>query len=678
VDRGLTITESIMDTGPSRHRHAPASPNAPRSWSRTPASGLLILLAAACVPPPPPVAVPAPGDPEPAVGAALPPVPAVTGPLRIDIVYPGEGATIGAADSTFVFGNLGTGEATLGINGHPVEVAPNGAWLAFLPVPEDGLYTAVASARGESITLNRRVNVSARAPARLPAGRVAILEGSVTPSGVMTVEAGEPIQLRVRGTPGARASVLLPDGRRVSLVEQPVVERQAGFMLDRAQAVAGISEYVGSFPLQTAIFGTDTAAVPALMRRPGHVEPRQLQPRRPAMVELVLGADTARVAVPATVGVLAATEPRVGVAATDRADGTLIGTKLPGPGNPFQWFFPNGTRLAITGESGNFLRVRLTPELNVWVAADGVSLLPAGVPTPRGEVGTIEVHPKAGAARVTFSMTERLPYRVDGHERGVTVTFYGATGRTGFMGYGRTDPFVDLVRWEQPADDLYRVHIDLAQPLWGFAHGWDERGNLEVRVRRPPRIDPRAPLRGLTIAVDAGHPPGGAIGPTRLTEADANLAVARRLVPMLERAGARVVEIRPDTATVPLIQRPLIATRSDAHALVSIHFNAFPDGVDPFRNHGTIMFYYWPHSLDLARHLQREILAELRTPDRGVRFQDLALPRTSWMPSVLTETEFMMIPQVEAALRDPRVQERIAAAHFRALERFFRERADQR
>jgi N-acetylmuramoyl-L-alanine amidase len=110
-------------------------------------------------------------------------------------------------------------------------------------------------------------------------------------------------------------------------------------------------------------------------------------------------------------------------------------------------------------------------------------------------------------------------------------------------------------------------------------------------------IDRGAPFRGLTIAVDAGHPPGGAIGPTRLTEADANLMVTRHLVPMLEQAGARVVDIRPDTTTVPLIDRPIMAIENDSHLFVSVHFNAFPDGVNPFANHGTLMLYYWEHSL---------------------------------------------------------------------------------
>jgi N-acetylmuramoyl-L-alanine amidase len=48
------------------------------------------------------------------------------------------------------------------------------------------------------------------------------------------------------------------------------------------------------------------------------------------------------------------------------------------------------------------------------------------------------------------------------------------------------------------------------------------------------------------------------------------------------------------------------------------------------------------------------------------------------MPAALTETMYMMLPQQEAALRDPEVQERIARAHLRALERFLRQRAAAR
>jgi N-acetylmuramoyl-L-alanine amidase len=113
----------------------------------------------------------------------------------IDVVYPAEGATLGRADSTFVFGSVGTGDASLTINGDPVEVAANGGWLAYLPIPADGVYNVAATARGETRTLTRRVVVPERAELRPEPGRVQILEGSVSPSGVLTRTRGEPIRV---------------------------------------------------------------------------------------------------------------------------------------------------------------------------------------------------------------------------------------------------------------------------------------------------------------------------------------------------------------------------------------------------------------------------------------------------------------------------------------------------
>jgi N-acetylmuramoyl-L-alanine amidase len=290
---------------------------------------------------------------------------------------------------------------------------------------------------------------------------------------------------------------------------------------------------------------------------------------------------------------------------------------------------------------------------------------------------SIQLVPQVEWTDIRFSTSDRVPFRVEPAEWGLTIEFYGALGRPAYLGYGREDDFVHRVDWEQVTDDVFRFHVHLDRPLWGYRHRWDG-GTLVLQVRRPPPVDPARPLRGLHIGIDAGHRSTagdiGAIGPTRLTEAEAVLAVTQRLVPMLERAGARVLDIRPDTGLVPLIQRPVMADENDVHLLISVHFNAFPDGVNPFRNHGTIMFYYWPHSLEFARHLQGEVLRELGLPDRGVRFQNLAMTRTSWMPSVLTESLFMMFPEQEAALRDPRFLDRLAAAHFRALESFVRER----
>jgi N-acetylmuramoyl-L-alanine amidase len=59
----------------------------------------------------------------------------VEGRLEPKVVYPHPNAMIQSRDSNFILGSVGNGRATLAINGQPVEVEPNGAFLAFVPNP---------------------------------------------------------------------------------------------------------------------------------------------------------------------------------------------------------------------------------------------------------------------------------------------------------------------------------------------------------------------------------------------------------------------------------------------------------------------------------------------------------------------------------------------------------------
>ena len=629
----------------------------------------LFALLASCSPAPP-TGGPAPSPPTPPAdeprGEGLPAVPGRDGPLAIDVVYPAEGAQLTSSDSNFVFGSVGTGRAALRINGAAVEVAPNGAWLAFLPVPRDGVYRVEASAGGRTASLQRTIRVPARTPQPARGEALSIVAATVEPRGTVTVEEGEAVTVRFRGTPGARARLVFPDGSSVPLVETTSVERAEGFQQDVAVQPRAFTEYVGTFAARAPLAARDTSVrAPTLAAGLGRMGT--------AMVELARGGDTARLPLELSLGVLRAGEARSAVAATDRADGMVIGQALPGSGTPYHWFFPNGTRFTVTGERAGWYRVRLTEDQHVWIEAGQLRLLPSGVPRASGTVGAVRLLPSRDWIDVRLTTSERLPFRVTADGSALEIEVYGARTRTNWLHYGAEDPWVRRASWEQVREDVYRVRLELERPAWGWRGFFDESGALVVRVRRPPVIDERRPLAGLLIGVDAGHPPGGAIGPTRLTEAEANLAISKRLVRMLEEAGARVLETRPDTAAVALGERPLRAEREGVHLLVSVHNNAFPDGVNPFENNGTTAFYNAPQSLGLARWMQRELVRELGLRDLGVARADLALVRPTWFPSVLTETMFLMVPQQEAALRDPHVHERIARAHFRAIERFLRE-----
>src|SRR5690606_22061215 len=114
-------------------------------------------------------------------------------------------------------------------------------------------------------------------------------------------------------------------------------------------------------------------------------------------------------------------------------------------------------------------------------------------------------------------------------------------------------------------------------------------------------------------------------GPTDLREADANLYIALHLRDLLQQAGARVMMTRTTDMTVPLNDRPRMAADSNAHVLLSVHNNAFPDGVNPWTNNGTSTYYFHPHSRELAKLIQKELLDALGLRDIGYGRADLAL-----------------------------------------------------
>jgi len=653
----------------------------------------------------------------------LPQPPAVDGPLQLSVVYPPAGARVAVRDSNFIFGATGSGQASLTINGAPVTVAPNGAFLAYLPVPPDGVYRLQAAKGTETAAMEQRVDVPAPTGPAPSGARIT----SITPAGALAVEAGEGVEVSVRGSPGARVQLVLPDGARVPLVESgalaeiepaddfraappagsarpstvlyhtvvpatmPWVARDTSVAQPRLGAITAraLADRTVPAPLATpepqAQAERPVRGAGAAARGQRVLSPRVQQLRQEGVVvvdsmvpriELIAGDDTVRRPLNVNLAILHPAIPLAGVArppANSASDWTLRGRV--DVSGPFHYFWPAGTRFHITGERAGMYRVQLAGNLHAWVPTSDVRLLAAGAPPPGVEIGAVRFNAQPEYIDLRVPLGERLPFRVEEAESGLTLDVFGGISRVNFFQYGTLDPLIARAGWSQPADSVFRVQVELTQPVWGYDVLFDRSDALLLRIRRPPTIDPEQPLRGLRIAVDPGHPPAGAVGPTGLQEADANLAVGLKLRPLLERAGAHVIMTRTDNTPVELGARPRMAADSGAHILVSLHNNAFPDGVNPFANNGTSVYYFHPQSVDLAQRLQAELLDELGLRDIGIGRADLALVRPTWMPAALTETMYLMLPQQEAALRDPVTQERIARAHLRALEAFLRGRA---
>jgi N-acetylmuramoyl-L-alanine amidase len=616
--------------------------------------------------------------------SALPPVPAVTGPLRLSVVYPGPTDIVDARDSSFLFGSVGTGDATLTINGTPVRVWPNGAWIAWLPLAGDTDAAFLLSARtaSDSATLPYVMRRARRF--QPPASRVWIDTTSFAPASRIWWPADEYLPVSVRATEGAEVRLRLPDGSIVSLTADvgpgDLAWGVRAFDRDTAnfQAPRRADKFIGA--LRGRSLGEDPGPLlgPLAAGRPGGPCCKSAGPAAPmgsdVVVEAIIGTDTALARWPLRLALLDS-QPKVvefndDTAAKGTTDSLTVGRARPGA--TYHWFFPTGTRTVATARLGDDLRVRLSRGQEAWVpAADAIALAPA-TPAVRGTVYSLTLAPLVDRASLRIPVTQRVPFRVEEEPGRLTVRLYNTVSDINWTRYGAASGYVRDIRWLQAGSDEVTITVDLAGPVWGYRTRWS--GNdLILEVRLPPRIDRSHPLRDRLIVVDPGHPPLGATGPTGLREADANLDVALVLRDLLTEAGARVVMTRTSDVPVDLWTRTRFADSLGAELLISIHNNALPDGLNPFTNSGSSVFYNQPRSLPLARAIQRALVRRLGLRDLGAARGDLALVRPTWMPAVLCEGLFMMLPEQEAALRSPEGQRRYALAVRDGVTEFLRD-----
>jgi N-acetylmuramoyl-L-alanine amidase len=353
-------------------------------------------------------------------------------------------------------------------------------------------------------------------------------------------------------------------------------------------------------------------------------------------------------------------------------DRVIIGR--PTPSGVYRWFLFPGTRVQLTGRFPGYARIRLDSALQIWVDEADAKTFSWDTAPPRRVAGNARVRATAEYADLIIPVGDRPSYFIEEHSEALELTLYDTRGGTDVVNFPTADSLIKTVEWEAERTDRIKYTIRLTQNPFGYLALY-ENGSFILRVRRGPR--PRAPgasvLSGLTIVVDPGHPPGGAIGPSGFTEAEAVLPVGLALRRILQERGATVVMTRTTNDAVDLALRPIIARRANAHAFVSLHYNAYPDGINPFKQpNGMEVYFYRVHSEPLARAVQSEMLRRMPLPDQGVYFRSLAVVRSTWVPAILAEGGFMMIPEQEHAMRTPEYQERYATAVADGLETFFR------
>ncbi len=570
-------------------------------------------------------------------------------------------------DSVFVFGTVGTGDATLEVNGVAVDVYPTGGWIAWLPLPDDSVavFRVVASSGAE---VSRAVLTVPVVRSFSPPDRGAWIDStSYSLTGDVWLAPEEGYQLSVTTHPEASVDLLFPDGTSEAMIPEASALRPSWGEMAFGTGPGEDAVVRRRFVLwRHGVFGPDPGPVLSPNDTTAVPDPRWVA------VRAVVGTDTVYSRWPLRLGHVRVFPPVVAVIDDDQGrtgdtDGVTPGR--PSVSGTYHWFFPNGTVARVSGRIGGRVRLKLSSQTVSWMNAVELAELPPGTPPPVGTTNPIRLTPGDESVVLRMPFDRRYPFRVDESDFSLTVTLYGLTADMDWLQYGGSDRLVRRMSFAQQGTDEVTVTLELSELVWGYRTRWEGTA-LILEIRRPPAIDGSNPLRGLTVALDAGHPPAGSTGPTLVGEWDVTLGVARKTAELLRGEGANVFMVRDSDAAMGLSQRTARAEESGADILVSIHANALPDGVNPFVNSGTSVYYYQPRSTRLARDLNSALVRQFASRDLGFGRADLAMVRPTWMPAALTEGLFIMLPDQEATLTSDEGQLRYARGVLEGLMKF--------
>ena len=592
----------------------------------------------------------------------------------IRVQYPKKGQRIPTVDSTFIFGEVTPG-SKLEVNGQAVSVHEQGGFLAFVDVePGEFVFVLKATRKGETSTLELPVNIADRYRA-VPRDSLAILKAYRYPNIDQELVPGDLVEVSFRGTPRGIASFSI-EGiiENVRMMESGLLyENVWGSEVFGKGAVEERTTVVGSY--RGNIYIPDSAQVDKarvifkLLVPADRIDSSTVKAKDQTLTkdgtEYYMAEDAAR----GRITVLRHEHPQV----VELIDS--VQTIRTGPRKGYLSVFqPRGVRFVCDGRYSNYVRLKLAPGQPAWVPDTSVVFLPSGTPVPHSYISSIRCTGMQTRTRIEVFLDEKLPFQVEEipEKNQFVLRIFQATSDTDWIRYLGSRDLVERINWSQEQAGVYRLVIQLKDHprIWG----WDGyySGNVLTLDIKPAPERFRC-YKGLRIMIDPGHSKDpGAIGPTGLTEAEANLMIADRLAALLRKKGATVFMTRVDDSDVKLYDRPKMTVEKDCDIFISVHNNSVPDGVNPFVSHGASTYYYNPHSKSLAEFVQDQLLDKLGAKDHGLFYANFAVIRPPQYVAILVECAFMILPDQEADLRTEAFQAKCALAIANGLDDYLR------
>lgn len=527
---------------------------------------------------------------------------------KINITYPYENMPMPNVPKTFVFGQVAVSTGIFYINGEKVEIYKTGSFLAYVPV-KNSAFESVLFDGYSTHTYIRKVVL----PQIKEEPKDKLFINLISPSKNMEIMPGENFIIYAKASPGL---ILLCEIEKEDfpLKETPSLSGNYYGVYTANETDAG-KDLKLSFKFKKGIFSHNSKLNPSLYVR---VLKNSYQIKT------------------STDSVILKNSPTGG----------------------YSMFLPKDVILKATGKIGGYYRIEAGGK-ELWIEDSKASFLSPYPKKTDAETGNLVFLSSQNTVTAKLAIWDKVPYSAYAFGNDFYLDLYYCDLRTNWVIYDSSDPYTVSAFFRQNPFDTASYKLSFSQEIKGYDIDYSTN-SLILTFRFNPKYSGKypKPLEGLKIVLDPGHSPkrnppfDGSVSPSFYFEYEANLAIAKKIKEKLEILGASVYMTRSGEENIPLAQRPLLAKSFQGDIYISVHNNALPDGEDPFaKPRGFSVYYYHPNSLPLAREIHSAFVKNINLPDEGLRFGDYHVIRQTYMPAVLIENAYMIMPAHEEILK---------------------------
>lgn len=571
--------------------------------------------------------------------------------VKLEVIYPEDGAVISSQKYITCFGNVTPRTARVWIPDAKLKRYKDGVFVARVPVQPGSFSFPVFARSQDTVSVVKTVFIR---PGYFEtnAGKLSIDSSLVWPEEDISAGADQAIPLLVKGTVGSRAFYSIGDAHSWSPLK--ALERRKQPEWGDAVFAEGIK------PGLPAVNGLFWGVMEKMWRY-------QSTDELTISYALVAGTDTVYHRAP---GRIRSREFPVSAMMIENSESVSREEK-----SFYTTYFSPRTAVKLLASAGGYYKVDLGNKEHAWLRQQSVIRVSSEEPTTRTQQINLTSRETETELSLQFLFEGRVPYRIQYQSNtALRLLLFTPSHKNYYLPPLTIEtPGYEIKNVESNKGTIAVDVVSLQKSIWGF-EAYYEKDSLKISINKPPQIaNPARPLKGRTICLDAGHKPDtGSIGPRGRGEDEITGVYVAALQGLLEREGARVIVTHNNEMGANLASRRILAQLEKPDIFLSIHFNALPAAVNPFRNRGSSTYYYHPHSRLLAETVHKAYTRRTGLRHFGTHYGNYHICRLTRAPAVLLEPAFITNPIEENKIFDPQFQKRLCRGIVEGLKLFFK------